>query len=260
MTPIPVECSPVDHEITPAKTLGKKHWIKELMPPRKRHISSGPWHHRGHTIRRRVNDLLPGLCDVTRSFNVQWQDVIHANRWSTVVHSYGISWNWEYPKLSVVYIISSWTNPISMNDLGVPGYLYPCRSRCWDDIPEIIRVFGLFGFWTGWFTMLQGAAPPALSWFWNPLTTDISTISPSYSNCKPTERYRPVAAHCGFIVDRNPAYNTTCSIQVGESCPKTWRGWRRSSKTHDMSDPICESWCWNVYLQNWAIFGWNVGK
>jgi hypothetical protein len=36
------------------------------------------------------------------------------------------------------------------------------------------------------------------------------------------------------------------------------RGYNMISPKYE--SPRCEPWCWNIYLQNWAIFGVYVGK
>ena len=62
---------------------------------------------------------------------------------------------------------------------------------------------------------------------------------------------------------------TTTSSQQTQSqdswvCHEEHQGWPgrpwESWGNHGGSIPICEPWCWNIYLQNWAILGVNVGK
>ena len=33
-----------------------------------------------------------------------------------------------------------------------------------------------------------------------------------------------------------------------------------SGELENIGIPRCEPWCWNIYLQNWAMFRVNVGK
>ena len=69
--------------------------------------------------------------------------------------------------------------------------------------------------------------------------------------------------HC-MIPSRNIAIVSTSDFHiVGLKVPKM-RSWRFFlwGCCHWLyhTYPRCEPWCWNIYLQNWVMFGVNVGK
>ena len=49
-----------------------------------------------------------------------------------------------------------------------------------------------------------------------------------------------------------------CHVRPPGGTKMPWRNPKRVQEPGE--DPKCEAWCWYIYLQNWVIYGVNVGK